>query len=105
MYRNFFMPILDTKEITNDFSSLRPETAWSFKGVRRAETAALTHSYHRYPAKFIPNIVEKLLSDFTEKGDLILDPFGGCGTTLVESKRLGRKSICFDINPVAKFIT
>lgn len=84
--------------------SLKPEISWSFKNATRAETTALTHSYHRYPAKFIPNIVEKLLNDFTSRADFVLDPFGGCGTTLVESKRLGRKSIGFDINPVAKFI-
>jgi len=98
------MLTLDTRKIIKTFVSLKPKAIWSFKDVARSETTALTHSYHRYPAKFIPNIVEKLLNDFTQKGDLILDPFGGCGTTLVESKRLGRKSVCFDINPVAKFI-
>lgn len=98
------MHTLDTGKIIKTFVLLKPESAWSFKDVTRSETTALTHSYHRYPAKFIPNIVEKLLNDYTKKGDLVLDPFGGCGTTLVESKRLGRRSICFDINPVAKFI-
>jgi len=98
------MLTLDTRKIMKTFVSLKPEAVWSFKNIARSETTALTHSYHRYPAKFIPNIVEKLLNDFTKKDDLILDPFGGCGTTLVESKRLGRRSVCFDINPVAKFI-
>lgn len=94
----------DTKKILNTFVSLKPEKVWSFKDATRAETTALTHSYHRYPAKFIPNIVEKLLIDLTSESDFIVDPFGGCGTTLVESKRLGRRSLGFDINPVAKFI-
>src|SRR3989344_8034896 len=98
------MPTVDIKNILSTFVALEPKKSWSFKDVTRSETTALTHSYHRYPAKFIPNIVEKLLNDFTKKDDLILDPFGGCGTTLVESKRLGRRSVCFDINPVAKFI-
>jgi len=87
-----------------NFSSIKSDKDWSFKDATRSETTALTHSYHRYPAKFIPNIVEKLLSDFTKTNDLVLDPFGGCGTTLVESKRMGRMSVCFDINPIAKFI-
>lgn len=99
------MVLVDTKDIIKTFASTKPEIAWSFKDVTRAETNALTHSYHRYPAKFIPNIVEKLLNDYTKSDDLVFDPFGGCGTTLVESKRLGRRSVCFDINPVAKFIT
>ncbi|MFZ2189481.1 MAG: DNA methyltransferase [Candidatus Magasanikiibacteriota bacterium] len=90
--------------LVKQFSNFKPDKDWSFKEVSRAETTAFTHSYHRYPAKFIPNIVEKLLEDFTSKRDTILDPFGGCGTTMVECKRLGRKSIGFDINPVAKFI-
>lgn len=98
------MSILGSKQVVNTFLSLKPDIAWSFKDATRTQTSALTHSYHRYPAKFIPNIVEKLLIDFTKRNDLVLDPFGGCGTTVVESKRLGRKSICFDINPVAKFI-
>lgn len=98
------MLALNTNHIRKPFIFLKPNEDWSFKNITRSETSAITHSYHRYPAKFIPNIVEKLLNDFTDKDDIVLDPFGGCGTTLVESKRLGRKSIGFDINPVAKFI-
>ena len=36
---------------------------------------------------------------------MIVDPFGGCGTTLVESKVMGRPSVGVDINPVAVLIT
>jgi DNA modification methylase len=46
-----------------------------------------------------------LLTEYTKENDLVCDPFGGCGTTLVESKVTGRKSVGFDINPVAKLIT
>ena len=67
---------------------------------------ALTHAYHRYPAKFIPQIVKKLIDEYARKGtEVICDPFGGCGTTLVEAKLHGLKSVGFDINPVAKLIT
>jgi DNA modification methylase len=90
--------------IKNDFSSSLPDDSWSFREAKRSETNYISHCYHRYPAKFIPQIVNKLIRDFTDKGDLVLDPFGGCGTTLVEAKVLGRKSIGFDINPVAKLI-
>jgi DNA modification methylase len=93
-----------TQSVIKIFTHLKPNEDWSFRNTSRTETTSFSHSYHRYPAKFIPNIVEKLLHDFTSNGDLVLDPFGGCGTTLVESKRLGRKSIGYDINPVAKFI-
>lgn len=98
------MLTLDDK-IKCDFSKLNPSLTWSFKDVGRLETTRHTHNYHRYPAKFIPNIVEKLIKNYTTQDDIVCDPFGGCGTTLVEAKLLGRRSIGFDINPVAKLIT
>ena len=88
-----------------EFSKLKPNKKWSFSDASKLDTNAYTHSYHRYPAKFIPQIVNELLSKYTKDGDTVLDPFGGCGTTLVESKMLGRKSIGIDINPIAKLIT
>jgi len=94
-----------TKQILKQFSSLNPDKSWSFANKSRANTSAYTHSYHRYPAKFIPQIVDKLVSKYTESGDVVMDPFGGCGTTLVEAKLLGRNSIGVDVNPIAKLIT
>jgi len=92
--------------IKNTFTSLKPREDWSFRDVGRSQTTAFTHDYHRYPAKFIPQIVKKLIEDYAPSGvKVICDPFGGCGTTLVEAKLLGHKSIGFDINPVAKLIT
>jgi len=88
------------------FTNLRPHEEWSFREVGRSQTTAFTHSYHRYPAKFIPQIVRKLIKDYAPSDtQVVCDPFGGCGTTLVEAKLLGHKSIGFDINPVAKLIT
>ena len=79
--------------------------SWSFSDKTRKDTAYITHGYHRYPAKFIPQIVSRLAEKYTKEGDFIVDPFGGCGTTLVESKVMGRPSIAVDINPVAVLIT
>ena len=83
---------------------LAPE--WSFEDKPTAETQYLTHSYHRYPAKFIPNLVRKLIGRYSKrKNDLIADCFAGCGTTLVEAKLMGRESVGVDVNPVATLIT
>ena len=51
------------------------------------------------------NIYLKSRTAFSERNDLILDPFVGSGTTLVESKVLGRNAIGVDINPLACLIS
>jgi DNA modification methylase len=85
------------------FEEIPVSPEWCFKNVRSVEQ--WTHGYHRYPAKFLPNLVKKLIEEYTEKDDLVADFFAGCGTTLVEAKVHGRKSIGVDINPVAELIT
>jgi len=59
---------------------------WNF---HEAETQEHLHSLHPYPAKFIPQIPRKAIETWTTKGDLIYDPFVGCGTTLLEASLRG----------------
>jgi len=92
-------------EIINLFKNCKIDYSWSFSDKTRKDTAYITHGFHRYPAKFIPQIVSRLTEKYTKVGDFIVDPFGGCGTTIVESKVMGRPSIAVDINPVATLIT
>jgi len=92
-------------QVATLFSKTKIDYSWSFSDKTRKDTAYITHGYHRYPAKFIPQIVSRLAEKYTNEGDLIVDPFGGCGTTLVESKVMGRPSVGVDINPVAVLIT
>src|SRR6476620_1771725 len=75
---------------------------WEFK---TAHTGYYTHRCHPYSAKYIPQIPNLLISNFTKKNDLVLDNFVGSGTTLVESKVLGRNAIGVDINPLACLIS
>ncbi|KKW11591.1 MAG: methylase N-4/N-6 domain protein [Parcubacteria group bacterium GW2011_GWA2_49_9] len=103
-FRNFEEQDKQVNEIRKLFSDIKIDYSWSFSDKTRKDTAYITHGYHRYPAKFIPQIVSRLAEKYTRKGDLIVDPFGGCGTTLVESKVMGRPSIAVDINPVAVLI-
>lgn len=87
------------------FNNIKIDYSWAFSDKTRKDTSYITHGYHRYPAKFIPQIASRLVDRYTNEGDLVVDPFGGCGTTLVESKVVGRPSIAVDINPVAVLIT
>jgi len=66
---------------------------------------SFTHGIHKYPAKFIPQIPRWGIKEFTRPGDIVLDPFCGCGTTLVESLLSGRNAYGLEISPLAKLIT
>jgi hypothetical protein len=64
----------------------------------------LTHNFYRYPARFSPILVRAAVEAFTEPGDLVLDPFMGGGTTLVEALALGRQALGTDISSLATFV-
>jgi site-specific DNA-methyltransferase (cytosine-N4-specific) len=83
------------------FNSVK-EIDWDFKG---ADTTYLTHNYHSYPARFIPQIPRTIIELFSSRYETVLDPFVGCGTTLVEALLLGRRAIGIDINPLATLIS
>ena len=67
-------------------------------------TTALTHGMHRFPAKYIPQIPGWVMDQFAERGDVVLDPFCGSGTTLVEGLLRSRKTIGVDCDPLACMI-
>jgi hypothetical protein len=71
----------------------------------REPVAGLTHNFYHYPARFSHLFARTAIKLFTKPGDLILDPFMGGGTTLVEAQHLGRKSIGADINSLAALIS
>jgi DNA modification methylase len=67
--------------------------------------ANLTHGLHRFAAKYIPRIPAWVLDEFATKNDLVLDPFCGSGTTLVEALSRCKTSIGIDCDPMACMIT
>lgn len=76
-----------------------------FSGIRPSSTREvryLTHSIHEYKGRFPPQLAKSLINHAGIKsGDMVLDPFCGCGTTLVESFLFGANAVGVDINPIA----
>jgi len=75
---------------------------WDFRGIR---SDYLTHGMHPYPARMHPYIARRLIQALTRPGELVLDPFCGSGTVMVEASLHGRNSIGIDLNPLAVLLS
>jgi len=63
------------------------------------------YNWFKYKEGFSRQLVVELVKQFgLEKGDLVLDPFAGCGTTLLTCKELGLRSIGFDVLSISVFM-
>ena len=71
----------------------------------KSKVRGYTHRFYTYPGGFSPIFVESAIKTFTKKKDLVLDPFMGGGTSLIEAIRLNRKVVGIDLNPIAYFVT
>jgi DNA modification methylase len=81
--------------------------ALSFDQYKEAETTKHVHRLHPYKGKFIPQLVEYFLDSHTDhfkknvyfkKGDIVLDPFAGSGTAMVQACELGMHAIGIDVS-------
>lgn len=89
----------ESKEpIEVSFRSLVPE-------LKYADRAS--HLIHTYPAKLLMHIPYFFLNNsiFSKPGDIVLDPFSGSGTVLLESILSGRNALGVDANPLARLIS
>lgn len=90
------------RESANDSKyQRRIDYSWDFRGEK---TKSYTHGLHTYPAMFIPQVANRLLQKYSKKEDMVCDIFCGSGTTLVESRVLGRNAVGIDLNPLAIFL-
>lgn len=69
------------------------------------KTTQYTHGLHRFPAKFIPQIPAWALDNFAAGDSVVLDPFMGSGTTLVEGLLRGGTMTGLDVDPLARMIS
>lgn len=72
---------------------------------RRQSTRYSVHGLHEYRGKFNPQVCRALVNILgVSDGGVLLDPFCGSGTTLVEAAHRGVRGIGTDLNPLAVFI-
>lgn len=65
----------------------------------------LTHSFFKYPCKFIPEIPHWAIQKYANHDSLIYDPFCGSGTTLLEANLFGCDAFGSEIDQFAKLLT
>jgi DNA modification methylase len=68
------------------------------------QISGYTHNFYRYPARFSPLFVREVIRHYSRPGEVVLDPFMGGGTAIVEAIALGRKAIGVDLNSLAHFV-
>jgi hypothetical protein len=71
-------------------------------GSRRTSSV---HEFYRYPARFSPSFARTVVDAFSRPGQVVLDPFVGGGTSLVEARLVGRIAIGSDLNALAAFVS
>ena len=77
---------------------------WGFEDYNSAKYPLDINSIPWYPATFPAPIPKYLIALLSEAGDIVLDPFGGKGTTAVEALKQQRRFIYNDLNPHAVMI-
>lgn len=75
-----------------EYTNINTDTLWIID--KRDNSGIHNGNYH---GNFVPQIPYQLFSRYTKKGDCILDPFMGSGTSLIEAQRMDRNSIGIEL--------
>lgn len=104
----YYESYLGTRELSWK-AELGEDINWSlsFDYLKEADTTKHVHRLHPYKGKFIPQLVGYFLDNhidefkkevYFQPGDVVLDPFCGSGTTLVQANELGLHAIGVDVS-------
>lgn len=99
---DYYPTFYHKKTYTNIVQNKYKDSSFDFKGIRQTNGI---HGMHIYPAVMAYPIADFLINKYSNKNDIVLDPFMGAGTTLVEANIKKRYSYGIDINPLAELIT
>ncbi|MCV0400996.1 MAG: site-specific DNA-methyltransferase [Nitrosopumilus sp.] len=88
--------IQESKPVSIDFKGMMPELSKRHRA---------THHIHKYPAKLIPHIPNYLIQKYSQEKDIVLDPFCGSGTTLLEAILCNRNALGVELNPIGRLIS
>jgi len=75
-----------------EYNDIWTDSLWLID--KRDSSGAHSSSYH---GNYVPQIPQQFIKRYTKKGDWVLDPFLGGGTTLIETQRMGRNGIGFEL--------
>ncbi|MBL7086142.1 MAG: DNA repair protein RadC [Candidatus Cloacimonetes bacterium] len=97
-----YYPFFQNKKYLETSQKKYKDSSFNFKNIRQTDGI---HGLHVYPAVMAYPIADYLIDTYSKEDDIVLDPFMGAGTTLVEANLKKRYSYGIDINPLAEFIT
>lgn len=81
-------------------NDIAPIEVWTATGTN-AQVSYATHGLFRYFGKFPSTIAAHLIHEYTQEGDVVMDPMAGSGTTALECLLSNRNCHSFDINPLS----
>ena len=84
------------KAKTNDKTLKLPNDVWHIPTIN-----AMAKERLGYPTQKPEALLERIIKASSSEGDLILDPFCGCGTTIAAAQRLERRWVGIDITHLA----
>lgn len=88
--------------MAQDIKAVLTDSSLDFHNRR---TNYSTHGLHPYGAKFPPQLPKWMIKHLSKPGELIVDPFSGGGTTLVEGRLLNRNVAGGDVDPLAERVS